>query len=67
MDIEDIKVIANQLPLMQGAKETILKLKKEGFIVCMITGGFDIVAKIIANRLNLNFYCERSKFLGLIP
>ncbi len=45
--LDDIKQLVEQMPLMEGAEETIKELKKRGYKLATITGNFEIVA----NRL----------------
>ena len=42
--IEDIQKVADELPLMNGAEDTIARLKEEGLDVAIISGSFDVVA-----------------------
>jgi len=66
----NIGQIAQNLPLMRGAKELVLELKKRNFKTAIITGGFDIVAEETAKRLNMDFfianklYADRGKITG---
>ncbi|BAW32168.1 MAG TPA: phosphoserine phosphatase SerB [Methanothermobacter sp.] len=53
--IDDIKKLAQTLPLMEGAKETIKYLKGKGCKVATITGSFDLIADIIGEKLNLDY------------
>lgn len=45
--VDDIKKLVENLPLMDGAEETIKELKKRGYKIATITGNFEIVT----NRL----------------
>ncbi|MFH1276209.1 MAG: phosphoserine phosphatase SerB [Candidatus Woesearchaeota archaeon] len=47
---------ARSCPLMPGAKQLIKQLKNKGFLIGIITGSYDIIAKIIVKRLNLDFF-----------
>ena len=51
---EDIKTLANEMPLMKGAEETISTLKENGFDVAIISGSFDIIADTIKEKLNVD-------------
>ena len=51
---EDIKTLANDMPLMKGAEETISSLKENGFDVAIISGSFDIIADTIKEKLNVD-------------
>ncbi|PIN76341.1 phosphoserine phosphatase SerB [Candidatus Woesearchaeota archaeon CG10_big_fil_rev_8_21_14_0_10_36_11] len=50
-----LKIIDN-LPLMPGAKELIKKLKQVGYKTAIITGGYGIVARKIAKKLDIDTY-----------
>lgn len=56
LEVERIKEIAKNLPFVPGAERLITRLKKAGFYVVMITGGFDLIAEIIARRLEIDEY-----------
>ena len=51
---EDIKTLANEMPLMKGAKETVSTLKENGFDVAIISGSFDIIADTIKDKLDVD-------------
>ena len=51
---EDIKTLANEMPLMKGAKETVSTLKENGFEVAIISGSFDIIADTIKEKLDVD-------------
>ena len=51
---EDIKTLANEMPLMKGAEEAISTLKENGFGVAIISGSFDIIADTIKEKLNVD-------------
>ena len=50
---EDIKTLANEMPLMKGAEETVSTLKENGFDVAIISGSFDIIADTIKGKFNI--------------
>jgi len=52
--VDDIKKLADEMPLMAGAKETISSLKENGFDVAIISGSFDIIANTIKEKLNVD-------------
>ncbi len=54
LETRRIREISKTLPLVEGAEELIGKLKKTGFHVAMITGGFDSIAEIIAEKLKID-------------
>lgn len=68
--IEDIQKVADELPLMNGAEETIACLKEEGLDVAIISGSFDIVAQTVKDKLGLDnvytnsFTVEDGKLTG---
>ena len=51
---EDIKTLANEMPLMKGAEETVSALKENGFDVAIISGSFDIIADTIKDKLDVD-------------
>lgn len=51
---EDIRTLANEMPLMKGAKETVSTLKENGFEVAIISGSFDIIADTIKGKLDVD-------------
>ncbi|WP_297980469.1 phosphoserine phosphatase SerB, partial [uncultured Methanobrevibacter sp.] len=51
--LEEIKTLANEMPLMKGAEEAISTLKEKGFDVAIISGSFDIIADTIKEKLNV--------------
>ena len=51
---EDITTLANEMPLMKGAKETVSTLKENGFDVAIISGSFDIIADTIKDKLDVD-------------
>ncbi len=68
--IEDIEKVADELPLMNGASETIARLKDEDVDVAIISGSFDIVAEKIKEKLGVDavytnsFTVEDGKLTG---
>ena len=51
---DDIKTLANEMPLMKGAEETVSTLKENGFEVAIISGSFDIIADTIKGKLDVD-------------
>ena len=51
---DDIKTLANEMPLMKGARETVSTLKENGFEVAIISGSFDIIADTIKGKLDVD-------------
>ncbi len=68
--IEDIQKVADELPLMDGAKDTISSLKEKGLNVAIISGSFDIIAETVKDKLGLenvytnSFTVEDGKLTG---
>ncbi len=68
--IEEIQKVADELPLMTGAEETIARLKEEGLDVAIISGSFDVVAQTVKDKLGLenvytnSFTVEDGKLTG---
>jgi len=56
LPVEVVEEVAEKLPLSKGAEEVVKTLKNAGFITVLITGGFDIVAKKIAERLGFDYW-----------
>ena len=48
--VEEIKEVVLNIPLMEGAKETITELKKRGYKIATITGSFEIIANRIKDE-----------------
>ncbi len=55
LEIEKLEEVANSLPLMRGAKETIEELRKHGIKTGVVSGGFDIVVNRIKKELGLDY------------
>ncbi len=58
--IEDIQKVADELPLMNGAEETVKALKDEDLKVAVISGSFDVVADVIKDKLGLDYIYTNS-------
>ncbi|MEM4577165.1 MAG: phosphoserine phosphatase SerB [Candidatus Nezhaarchaeales archaeon] len=56
LPVKVVEEIADKLPISRGAEEVVKTLKNMGFITVLITGGFDIVAKKIAERLGFDYW-----------
>jgi phosphoserine phosphatase len=56
LPVEVVEEVAEKLPLSKGAEEVFKTLKNAGFITVLITGGFDIVAKKVAERLGFDYW-----------
>ena len=68
--IEEIKKVADELPLMPGAEDTIARLKDEDVDVAIISGSFDVVADNVKDKLGVenvftnSFTVEDGKLTG---
>ena len=57
--LNDVKKVVNNIPLMEGAEETIKELKRRGYKIATITGNVEIVALRLKNELNLDYaFCN---------
>ena len=52
--MSSIQSIAASIPLMSGAEETLLTLRRMGFTPAIISGGFDLLAEPVAERLRID-------------
>ena len=68
--IEEIEKVADELPLMPGACDTISRLKEEDVDVAIISGSFDVVADRVKDKLGIenvytnSFTVEDGKLTG---
>ena len=68
--IEEIEKLADELPLMAGAEETINALKEKDLDVVIISGSFDVVAEKVKDKLGVDevytnsFSVEDGKLTG---
>ena len=68
--IEEIEELADELPLMDGASETIACLKDKDVDVAIISGSFDVVAEKVKEKLGVDkvytnsFTVEDGKLTG---
>ena len=68
--IEEIEKVADELPLMPGACDTIARLKEEDLDVAIISGSFDVVADKVKDKLGVDtvytnsFTVEDGKLTG---
>ncbi|MCK9152440.1 phosphoserine phosphatase SerB [Methanobacterium alcaliphilum] len=53
--VDKIKALAEEMPLMEGAEETIKQLKDKGYKVATISGSFDIISDPIKEKLKLDY------------
>ena len=68
--IEEIEKVADELPLMPGAEETINAFKEKDLDVAIISGSFDVVAEKVKDKLGVDavytnsFSVEDGKLTG---
>lgn len=53
--VENIKEVVSNIPLMEGAEETIAELKNRGYKIATITGSFEIIANRMKDDLGLDY------------
>lgn len=53
--VEDIQKVVYEIPLMEGAQETISELKNRGYKIATITGSFEIIAHRLKDELLLDY------------
>ena len=53
--LDDVKKVIANIPLMEGAEETIKVLKQRGYKIATITGNVEIVAQRLKDELNLDY------------
>ncbi|RLF10971.1 MAG: phosphoserine phosphatase SerB [Thermoprotei archaeon] len=56
LPVKAVEELADRLPIVRGVDEMIRTLKEMGFITVLITGGFDIVAKRVAEKLGFDYW-----------
>ena len=57
--LDDVKKVVANIPLMEGAEETIKVLKQRGYKIATITGNVEIVAQRLKDELNLDYaFCN---------
>ncbi len=59
VSLENIERVTKKMPLMEGAEETILELKKRGYKLATITGNFEIITNRIKD-LDIDYiFCNQ--------
>ena len=58
--VEDINKVMLEIPLMEGAKESVSQLKKRGYKIATITGSFDVIAQRMKDELDLDYTYSNS-------
>lgn len=60
VSVDEIKKIAEELPLNKGAEETIKSLKDDGYEIAIISGSFDLIADSIKEKLGIDYLFTNS-------
>lgn len=55
MPVAKVRAVTDDLPLTEGAADTIRVLKTLGFKTAVISGGFDLAANVLKERLGLDY------------
>ena len=55
LPVEKVKRAVSKIKLMTGAEETVKELKKKGYVVGVVSGGFDIAVERIKEKLELDY------------
>ncbi len=58
--VDEIKKVVQEIPLMEGAKEAVAELKKNGYKVATITGSFEVIASRMKDELDLDYAFSNS-------
>jgi phosphoserine phosphatase len=58
--VEEIKKVMNEIPLMKGANETIIHLKKKDYKIATITGSFETIAQRMKDELDFDYTFSNS-------
>lgn len=58
--VDEIKKVMLDIPLMEGAKETITHLKKKDYKIATITGSFETIAQRIKDELDFDYAFSNS-------
>jgi phosphoserine phosphatase len=53
--VDDIKKVIQNIPLMDGAKESISTLKKRGYKIAIISGSFEVIANRVKDELDIDY------------
>jgi len=53
--ISEIKAVLKNYKIVKGAYKTVQELKKRGYITAIVTSGLDILAKEVAEKLNIDY------------
>ncbi|MDD1763763.1 MAG: phosphoserine phosphatase SerB [Methanobacteriaceae archaeon] len=53
--VEEITKVVQEIPIMEGAEETIAELKNRGYKIATISGSFEIIAHRLKDLLDLDY------------
>jgi len=53
--VEDIKKVASEMKLTNGAADTLKTLKEEGYKIAIISGSFDIIVEPLKDTIDVDF------------
>jgi phosphoserine phosphatase len=57
MPFETVEAVCASLPLVKGAVEAIRTLRSRRYVPAIISGGFEVLADIVARRLGITIVC----------
>ena len=60
----DVEAILRKVPVMKGARELINALREEGTMTGIISGGIDLLARRVAQRLRMDFFVANGMEYG---
>jgi phosphoserine phosphatase len=63
-NIDKIKKILNEAPLMKGAIETVKELKKKGYKIAIISSGISILADRVKEELEIDYSYSNKLLVG---
>ena len=55
--MEVVEEVCARLPLVGGAREAIDSLRSYGFVPAIISGGFEVLADLVAHKLGVSIVC----------
>ena len=55
--MEVVEEVCARLPLVGGAREAIDSLRSNGFVPAIISGGFEVLADLVAHKLGVSIVC----------
>jgi len=55
LTLSDISTILEEIPMIPGAEDTLVELKKNGFQLAILSGGLELLAKRVAEVVEFDF------------